>query len=199
MLAAGTLVTHADSRLLADGLVAALYQQDLARLGDAVVAGQSSPVLRAYQILGDPGLALGAANAPRGGPGAAPGRGSYAEWAQWAFAPSWSDLGLDRAAEADADQDGASNYAEYVAGTDPADGGSRLTLSINRVRVLGGGRVELTWPAVPGRSYRVERSVGVAGEYVPVATGLAATAPWNTWTDDPQAAGAMNCYRIVVE
>ena len=59
--------------------------------------------------------------------------------------------------------------------------------------------MELTWPAVPGRTYRVERSVGLAGGFVPVATGLSATAPWNTWTDDPQVAGTMNYYRIVVE
>ena len=50
-----------------------------------------------------------------------------------------------------------------------------------------------------GRSYRVERASGVNGVFVPVATGLSATAPQNTWTEDPQTRGPVSCYRVVVE
>jgi hypothetical protein len=53
----------------------------------------------------------------------------------------------------DTDGDGSSDYAEFVAGTDPTNRASTLQL-LPPVR-LSGGTCRLSWAAVPGRSYRV--------------------------------------------
>ena len=197
VLAAGTLVAHADSRGLAGGLVAAIYQDGTARLGDAVVAGQTSGALGTYELLGDPALAVGSVDAPRGGPAAHPARASYAEWVAWAYPPAWIDLGFYFGPDFDGDSDGATAYQEYYAGTDPLDASSRLFIS--RVRVNSSRQVELTWPSVPGRTYGVEKASAVNGRFVPVAAGLPATAPWNTWTDTAPSTATRAWYRIVVE
>ena len=197
VLSADTLVTHADSRVLASGLLAAIYQNSTARLGDAVLAGQVLPQLATYELLGDPALAIGPLDSPRGGPAATVSRGSYAEWTAWAFAPVWGDLGFDVSPGADFDADRATNYGEYFAGTDPTDPNSRLFIS--GARLDAAGRVQLTWPSVPGRTYRVEKCVRLGGSFEPVATGLPVTAPWNSWTDAASASGSATFYRVMVE
>jgi hypothetical protein len=55
----------------------------------------------------------------------------------------------------DADGDGASNAAEYLAGTDPRDAGSVFRIW---VEAAPGGPAELVFAAVAGRSYRIEQS-----------------------------------------
>ena len=55
----------------------------------------------------------------------------------------------------DADGDGASNAAEYLAGTDPRDAGSVFRIW---VEAAPGGGDELVFAAVAGRSYRIEQS-----------------------------------------
>lgn len=53
----------------------------------------------------------------------------------------------------DSDQDGASDFAEFNAGTSPTDSGS--VLEFEEPVASADGRVQLSWPAVAGRSYRV--------------------------------------------
>lgn len=61
------------------------------------------------------------------------------------------------AATADADGDGANNYAEFTAGTNPNDNGSVLRVSSgNQPRTI-------RWPSVEGKRYAVERSVSLFG------------------------------------
>lgn len=54
-------------------------------------------------------------------------------------------------AEADADQDGMSNRAEFLAGTNPRDFGSAL-----RVRALRGSNDVVRWDGIGGKRYRVQ-------------------------------------------
>jgi hypothetical protein len=66
---------------------------------------------------------------------------------------------------ADADGDGWSNGAEFVAGTLPGDPGSFF-----RVELRGGNA--LSWTPAPGRSYAVFWTDDLRNPFVPLAVGL---------------------------
>jgi len=55
--------------------------------------------------------------------------------------------------EGDPDGDGLTNQEEFLMGTDPRDVRSALRL---QVQALGNGKVRFAWPAVVGRSYRLQ-------------------------------------------
>jgi hypothetical protein len=57
-------------------------------------------------------------------------------------------------AQNDADEDGMTNWQEYLTGTDPTDPTSVFRLQIS-VQAVSGNNVVLTWPAAPGKSYQV--------------------------------------------
>jgi hypothetical protein len=59
-------------------------------------------------------------------------------------------------ASADSDDDGFSNLAEYVAGTNPANSPSNLR--ITRIQAGPGLSVTITWPSATNRFYTVERA-----------------------------------------
>ena len=98
--------------------------------------------------------------------------------------------------EADADDDGLSNRAEYLCGTVPTSSASAMR--ILDVRRDSGG-LSLTWSAAAGRSYRVVSSG------TPDGTGSVVTnGPWEaahgetakTWADPDAASSASRFYRI---
>ncbi len=63
----------------------------------------------------------------------------------------------------DADDDGASNHEEYLAGTDPRDTNSLLRItSIQRGQFGDPSRVDLAWSSVPTRFYAVQISSDLA-------------------------------------
>jgi len=68
-----------------------------------------------------------------------------------------------RTRQTDTDNDGFTDYAEFVGGTDPRVTTSRLQFTMPAR--LADGSVQLEWPSVAGRAYRVEGSAdGIAWE-----------------------------------
>jgi len=203
MIGSSSLVNNQDGVTLGLALFDGIYQQGMSRLGDAWVnaknsqpdGGSSKIIGSTYQLLGDPSLSLGDADAPRGGPAAGPSRPSYQEWLTWAFAPAWLDQGLSTDPNADPDGDLMTNWEEYIAGTDPLDTDSEFV--VVKVQHLAPGQTELTWPSVPGRLYRIERADSASGTYSVISNGVEATAPENKWVDSQ--AGSVSFYRVSVE
>lgn len=69
-------------------------------------------------------------------------------------------------------------------------------LTITGMRVNSGGTgFTITWDSQPGRIYAVERCINFEEGFLPIATGLPATPPTNTYTDTPAAVGTC-LYRI---
>ena len=99
---------------------------------------------------------------------------------------------------ADADHDGMSNLAEWLAGTNPTTASSCLQLLAipsNNPNVF-----VVSWPSVAGKYYRLERATNLlTGFNSVVQTNIAATAPTNTVTDTAILPGNTRLYRVGVE
>ena len=99
---------------------------------------------------------------------------------------------------ADADHDGMSNLAEWLAGTTPTNASSCLQLIAipsNNPNVF-----VVSWPSVAGKYYRLERATNLlTGFNSVVQTNIAATAPTNTVTDPAILPGNTRLYRVGVE
>ena len=98
-------------------------------------------------------------------------------------------------ADADSDGDGASEYAEFRAGTDPQDASSVLALCDVDEPESG---VVIRWPSAAGITYAIDRAIDLAEGFAPYRTGIAATPPENVFRDT-NAASAFLYYRIRVE
>ena len=92
-------------------------------------------------------------------------------------------------AGADDDEDGASNWTEYMAGTDPQGEESVLTVRSVEANAAASNLV-FRWPSVAGRVYSIWRSTNAAA-YTQHVGGIAANAPTNSYTNAaPSAAGS---------
>jgi hypothetical protein len=113
---------------------------------------------------------------------------------------SWESLYGVSDPNADPDQDGMSNLAEYIAGTDPMDANSWLR--VTQIAGASSGQVVLTWPGIGGMRYRVLYSNGDAngsfnGTFVPIvrpvqlemAAGTVGSKSRMSFTDDFTLAG----------
>ena len=94
---------------------------------------------------------------------------------------------------ADPDQDGMTNMAEYLAGTDPNDPNSRFL--ITGVQPVADG-IQITWLSTDFRSYSLQRSTNFIGGFTDLVPALTATPPTNNYVDHTALGGGPYFYRV---
>ena len=93
----------------------------------------------------------------------------------------------------DTDGDGASDWAESVAGTNPTNSASVLRLAASFQPL--NGSVKVSWPSGAGHGYRVSGSTN-AVTWSPYSDWIRATGLTTSWTVPPRTNGAPNLFRI---
>ncbi|MBN1675592.1 MAG: VCBS repeat-containing protein [Kiritimatiellae bacterium] len=117
--------------------------------------------------------------------------------------PDWWEAlyfaGLTNAdAATDDDGDTYSNWAEWLAGSDPTNGASMFRLSGVDRHPTQAGPV-LSWPSLSNRVYSVDcRTNLLSGAFIPLVTDVYATPPANAFTDTVHGAETLMYYRIRV-
>jgi spore germination protein YaaH len=85
--------------------------------------------------------------------------------------------------DADDDEDGMSNLAEYVAGTHPGQGTSVLAFDPLVTNQTATANLIFRWPSVSGRVYAILRATNAMGPYTQHIGGIVADTPTNTVTN----------------
>ncbi len=127
------------------------------------------------------------------------GDGIPDDWMMEYFGHATGQAGdLSRAAD-DADGDGMSNLAEYLAGTYPKDPNSYLL--ITSVSAGGTNGVLVVWGSAANKLYSVQRApaVGSGAGFTNLAEHILSTPPENGYWDTTATNGAAFFYRIQVE
>ena len=91
---------------------------------------------------------------------------SFAAWRHAHFTAAELGQALVSGADADPDNDGMRNHAEYIAGTRPKDARSRLHIGSTELDATG-GRLTVHFHTAPQRRYRLLRSGSVLGPWEP--------------------------------
>jgi hypothetical protein len=122
---------------------------------------------------------------------------TYTTVENWRFANFGTVANTGNAAEsADPDGDGWTNGQEFVSGTDPNDRASLLKIDPMQA---SGNDMQLTFPSVLGRTYRVERSDTLLGDsWATVQDNIAGTGGPVQITDQSGFVQTKRFYRIAV-
>jgi hypothetical protein len=84
---------------------------------------------------------------------------------------------------ADADGDGQSNHAEFLAGSNPLDANSAFRITgMQAVWQTNGTQIVIRWASFEGSTYSIWSATVVQGPYSMIATNIAATPPLNTFS-----------------
>jgi sugar lactone lactonase YvrE len=100
------------------------------------------------------------------------------------------------AANLDPDGDGASNWQEYVAGTNPMDPTSVLQLT----PMAPAPNFTVEWPSVPGKTYQVKSATSLfSTNWITTASNLAGTGQMMQLSDTNTPAPPARFYRVQVQ
>jgi hypothetical protein len=100
------------------------------------------------------------------------------------------------AATADPDGDGASNWAEYVAGTNPNDATSAFKFVTGSS--VTSTNFTLQWASVVNKTYSVQRCMGLGMPWTTIATGIPGNGQTVQWVDTAAPSKAA-FYRAIVQ
>ncbi|HWX22152.1 MAG TPA: hypothetical protein VN578_19800, partial [Candidatus Binatia bacterium] len=92
---------------------------------------------------------------------------------------------------------GMTYYQQYLAGTDPTDPQSLFILTNIRPDAQGG--IDVSWQSVTYKSYTLLRSTDLGQPFTTLQTGIAATAPTNTFYDATATGPGPYYYRAKLE
>lgn len=114
--------------------------------------------------------------------------------------PDWWELDhfghINVDANADPDHDGASNYGEFIAGTDPNNEASGLHVLQT---TNGAGGFQVTWSSVPGKTYTVQYTQDLTTPWLTLQPNVAASGGTTTsWLDTTATGQTRRFYRILV-
>lgn len=116
----------------------------------------------------------------------------------WERAQSGGVAQLTGQGGADADGDGATDWAEWVAGTAATNPASRLALTQLRTAAPAATQVILSWASVDGRSYGIQTSTNAGPlAFADAVTHIPATPPLNVCTVEVR--NARTFFRVQVE
>jgi hypothetical protein len=101
----------------------------------------------------------------------------------------------DHPPDRDTDGDGYSDYAEFIAGTNPTEPGSFLRVSLPAVQA--NRTVRLDWASAPSRAYRLQLSTDLT-EWLPASAWLIAANGSSTITLPPLQGAAGYFFRVEV-
>lgn len=127
------------------------------------------------------------------------GDGIPDSWMIQYFGHPTGDAGdLSRAGD-DADNDGMSNLAEYIAGTNPRDPGSYLRIS--SIVVAGTNGVQIVWGSATNKLYSLMRTSALGDDagFTTIAEHILSTPPQNSFLDTTATNAAAGFYRIKAE
>jgi hypothetical protein len=89
---------------------------------------------------------------------------------EWKIQFFGSANAVNAADDADPDGDGAANWQEYLAGTNPTQRQSHLHLMSSLLERKSDSAVKLEWLSAPDKNYVIESCAAIDGAWSPIAT-----------------------------
>ena len=127
------------------------------------------------------------------------GDGTPDSWMMQYFGHATGQAGDLSRAQDDADGDGVSNLAEYLAGTNPKDPHSYL--SITGIGLGGTNGVQVAWGSASNKLYSLQRAIALSGGlgFTNIAEHILSTPPQNVYLDATATNRPSLFYRVRVE